>query len=144
MNVSHYVLSLLDIAEHHNLKTKKYKFSVYVDTVKPVKLATLVSWAPVTVGHTFTEPANIYDIIHGHYTITGHLFVLNLGHTFPSSATMLCISSIPGMADMKNCKCLQMCQRNLLSPLSGFLNKPVQGLFIFPNEAGSSFLGYNT
>jgi hypothetical protein len=24
------------------------------------------------------------------------------------------------------------------------LNKPVQGLFIFPNEAGSSFLGYNT
>lgn len=32
------------------------------------------------------------DIIHGHCTITGHLFVLNLGHTFPSSTTMLCMS----------------------------------------------------
>ena len=86
-------LSLLDISENHNLKKKKKKHSVYVDTGKPVKLATLVSQAPVTVGHTFTESANVYDIIHGHYTITDHLFVLNIGHTFPSSATVLCVSS---------------------------------------------------
>ena len=72
-------LSLLDISEHHNLK-KKYKHLVYVDTGKPVKLATLVIQAPVTVGHTFTEPANVDDITHGHYTITGHLFVLTWPH----------------------------------------------------------------
>jgi hypothetical protein len=163
-------LSLLDISEHHNLK-KKYKHSVYVHTGKPVKLATLVSQAPVRVGHTFTEPANVCDIIHGHYTVTGHLFVLYLGHTFtepanvcdtihghytitghlsvvylghtfPSSAIYKFNISV--MADMKNCKCSQMLQRNLLSPLSGFLNKPVQGLFFFPNEAGSTFLWNNT
>jgi hypothetical protein len=40
MNVSQYVLSLLDISDHN--KKKKYKLLVYVDTVKPVKLATLL------------------------------------------------------------------------------------------------------
>jgi hypothetical protein len=42
----------------------------YNDTVKPVKLATLVSQLPITVGHTFTEPENSYDIMHGHYSIS--------------------------------------------------------------------------
>ena len=78
---------------------------MYVATGKPVTLATLVNQIPVTVGHTFPEPANVYDIMHGHYTITGHLFVLNLGHTFPSSA--MCKFNIPVMADMKNCRCFR-------------------------------------
>jgi len=52
--------------------------------------------------------------------------------------------NIPVMADMKNRKCSQMFQRNLLSPLSGFLNKAVQGLFVSPNEAGSTHLWNNT
>jgi len=33
-------------------------------------MATVVSRPPVTVGHTCQEPANSYDIIHGHYSIT--------------------------------------------------------------------------
>jgi hypothetical protein len=36
---------------------------------KPVKLATTVSWPPVTVGHTFTESANSYNILQGHYSV---------------------------------------------------------------------------
>jgi len=56
----------------------------------------------------------------------------------------MCKFNIPVMAEMKNCICSQMFQRKLLSPLSGFFNKPMQGLLIFPNEAGSTFLWNNT
>ena len=35
-----------------------------------VKLATLVRRPPVKIGRIFTEPASLYDIIHGRYSIT--------------------------------------------------------------------------
>jgi len=38
--------------------------------VKPKKLATHLTQPSVTLGHTFMEPANSYNIIHGHYFLT--------------------------------------------------------------------------
>ena len=39
-------------------------------TVKPKKLATHVTWPFITPGRTFMEPANSFNIIHGHYFLT--------------------------------------------------------------------------
>jgi hypothetical protein len=50
-----------EISPHHMMS--------YITTVKPVKLATLVSRPPVIVGHIYMEPANSYDV-HGRYSIT--------------------------------------------------------------------------
>jgi hypothetical protein len=41
----------------------------FLFTVKHVNLVILVNRQHITVGHTFTEPANSYDI-HGHYPVT--------------------------------------------------------------------------
>jgi len=43
---------------------------VKTSTVKPVKLATLVSWPFVTAGHASTKPKNFYDTIHGRHLAT--------------------------------------------------------------------------
>jgi hypothetical protein len=59
-------------------------------TVKPVKLATLVSQPPVTVGHNFMELANSYDSIHGHYSITWLLVYLQCWPQF--SRLVLCFT----------------------------------------------------
>jgi len=40
------------------------------NTVKTVKLATLVSQPPAMVGHTFIEQADSHGIIYGHNAIT--------------------------------------------------------------------------
>jgi hypothetical protein len=71
-------------------------------TVKPVKLATLVSRPPVTVGHVFMEPANSYDIIHGHYSLTWPPAYLESWPQF--SSLVLCFTykcNLPMLANPK-------------------------------------------
>lgn len=49
----------------------KLKTSTFTqNTVKPVKLVTLVNRPPVTVGNIIPERSHFYDILHGHYIIT--------------------------------------------------------------------------
>jgi len=49
-------------------------------------MATLVSRPPVTVGHTLMEPANSYDILHCHYTVTLQPVYLSSDHSYTFSA----------------------------------------------------------
>jgi len=52
-----------------------------------VKMATLVSRPPVTFGHALKEPANFYDILHCHYTVTLPPVYVSRGHSYTFSAT---------------------------------------------------------
>ena len=58
-----------------------------------MKLATLVSRPHVRAGHTFTEPANSYDIIHGHYSITWPPVYLESWSRFHILCYVVCICS---------------------------------------------------
>jgi len=51
-------------------------------------MATLVIRPPVTVGHTLTEPANSYDILHFQYTVTLPSVYISRGHSYTFSATI--------------------------------------------------------
>ena len=58
---------------------------------KPVKLATSVSRPPVTGGRTFTEAANSYNIMHGHYSLhklASHLCTSKLRYSSTLSAPL--------------------------------------------------------
>jgi hypothetical protein len=73
-------------------------------TAKPLKMATPVNQPLVTVGHTFTETANSYDIILGHYSYN---FATHVPWILATESHLvvrfMCKFNLPMLADIKGC-----------------------------------------
>lgn len=73
-------------------------------TANPLKMATPVSQPLVTVGHTFTETTNSYDIILGHYS---NNFATHISWILATESHLvvcfMCKFNLPMLADIKGC-----------------------------------------
>ena len=68
-----------------------------------MKLTTLVSRPPVTVGLTFTGLANSYDDVQCHYSIIRPLVYLESRPRFHIQCSVFCMFNLSILADLKSC-----------------------------------------